>query len=109
AAARGRVADGMDSELAAFLKAGASSAATEMAAKVDPAIAERLAALGYVGGSGSAPMTGVDPKDRIAIANTLHDAIVAVEDGAFARAIPLLEKVTATEPAIPIAQLNLGI
>jgi arylsulfatase A-like enzyme/thioredoxin-like negative regulator of GroEL len=109
AAARPRVADGMDSELAAFLKAGASSAPAGMAPKVDPAVAERLAALGYVGGSGSAPMSGVDPKDRIAIANSLRDAIVAVEDGAYARAIPLLEKVTAAEPAIPIAQLNLGV
>jgi arylsulfatase A-like enzyme/Flp pilus assembly protein TadD len=109
AAARVRVADGMDSELAAFLKAGSSSAPAGMAPKVDPAVAERLAALGYVRGSGGAPMTGVDPKDRIAIANTLHDAIVAVEDGAYARAIPLLEKVTVAEPAIPIAQLNLGV
>src|SRR4051794_5040108 len=111
AAARARVADGMDGELAAFLRAAGTGGAgrAESAQNVDPAVAERLAALGYVGGSGSVPMTGVDPKDRIAIANTLHDAIVAVEDGAFARAIPLLEKVTAAEPAIPIAQLNLGV
>ena len=27
--------------------------------------------------------TGIDPKDRIAIANLLHEAILAVEDGAF--------------------------
>jgi arylsulfatase A-like enzyme/Flp pilus assembly protein TadD len=111
AAARARVADGMDGELAAFLRAAGTGGAgrAESARNVDPAVAERLAALGYVGGSGSVPMTGVDPKDRIAIANTLHDAIVAVEDGTFARAIPLLEKVTAAEPAIPIAQLNLGV
>jgi choline-sulfatase len=111
AAVRARVADGMDGELAAFLRAAGTRGAgrVESARNVDPAVAERLAALGYVGGSGSVPMTGVDPKDRIAIANTLHDAIVAVEDGAFARAIPLLEKVTAAEPAIPIAQLNLGV
>jgi arylsulfatase A-like enzyme/Flp pilus assembly protein TadD len=108
AAARGRVADGMDAELRQFLTRTSSTVgrADSPRATVD---AERLAALGYVGGSGSAPMTGVDPKDRIAIANTLHDAIVAVEDGAFARAIPLLEKVTAAEPAMPIAQLNLGV
>jgi choline-sulfatase len=108
AAVRARVADGMDGELAAFLRAGGAGRA-ESARNVDPAVAERLAALGYVGRSGSVPMTGVDPKDRIAIANTLHDAIGAVEDGAFARAVPLLEKVTAAEPAIPIAQLNLGV
>ena len=49
------------------------------------------------------------PKDRIAIANALHQAVVAVEDGAFQKAIPLLEKVTASEPDIPLAQLQLGI
>ncbi len=51
----------------------------------------------------------MDPKDRIAIANALHQAVVAVEDGAFQKAIPLLEKVTASEPDIPLAQLQLGI
>jgi arylsulfatase A-like enzyme/Flp pilus assembly protein TadD len=112
AAARARAADGMDRELAAFLRAGgAGSSGGEGRAgpTVDPAVAERLAALGYVGGSGGVPMSGVDPKDRIAVANSLHDAIVAVEDAAFARAVPLLEKVIASEPAIPIAQLNLGV
>jgi choline-sulfatase len=106
---RGRVADGLESELATFLAApGVSGRAG--GARVDPEVAERLAALGYVGGSGGAPApTGADPKGRIAIANTLHDAIAAVEDARFARAIPLLETVTASEPGIPIAQLNLGV
>jgi arylsulfatase A-like enzyme/Flp pilus assembly protein TadD len=109
AGSRGRLADGLDGELAQFL--GRSSAAAGAAAsRVDPAVAERLAALGYVGGSTGTPRaTGVDPKDRIAIANQLHEAIVAVEDGAFTRAVPLLEKVVAGEPDIPIAQLNLGV
>ena len=112
---RGRVADGLDAELARFLR--------EVAPRGTPAgeagrrrrlsireVAERLAALGYVGGSGGAPaVTGVDPKDRIAVANMLHEAILAIEDGAFARAVPLLERVMASEPNIPIAQLNLGV
>lgn len=109
AASRGRLADGLDGELAQFLGRSATGASAAPA-RVDPAVAERLAALGYLGGASGTPRaTGVDPKDRIAIANTLHDAIVAVEDGAFARAIPLLEKVVAGEPDIPIAQLNLGV
>ena len=46
--------------------------------------AERLAALGSVGGSGGAPTaTGVDPTDRIAIANMLHEAIVASSSARF--------------------------
>jgi arylsulfatase A-like enzyme/Flp pilus assembly protein TadD len=110
AASRSRLADGLDGELAQFLGRSGSATAPAAQPRVDPAVAERLAALGYVGGASSTPRaTGVDPKDRIAIANTLHDAIVAVEDGNFARATPLLEKVVAGEPDIPIAQLNLGV
>ena len=117
---RARVADGLDAELGRFLRentqsgagaagrAGGSGGSAEK--RVDAEVAERLAALGYVGGSGGSPAaSGVDPKDRIAVANLLHEAILAVEDGAFARAVPLLERVTAAEPNIPIAQLNLGV
>jgi arylsulfatase A-like enzyme/Flp pilus assembly protein TadD len=138
AATRGRIVDGMDAEVAAFIRgsdgsrgsdrlgrsgseragrsrgsggsggAGRSSASGQT--RIDPAVAERLAALGYASGSGGATTgRGVDPKDRIATANLLHDAMLAVDDGAFARAIPLLEKVAATEPDIPIAQLSLGV
>jgi arylsulfatase A-like enzyme/Tfp pilus assembly protein PilF len=108
AATRARTADGLDNQLAQFLRQSASTAPAQ--ARVDPAVAARLSALGYVSGSAGAPKaTGADPKDRIAIANALHDAIVLVEDGAFTRAVPLLEKVVAGEPGIPIAQLNLGV
>jgi tetratricopeptide (TPR) repeat protein len=110
---RGRVADGLDAELARFLRdvePRDTGGSKPPAPAVDREVAERLAALGYVGGSGSTPaVTGVDPKDRIAIANTLHEAMLAIEDGAFARAVPLLERVVASEPNIPIAQLNLGV
>ena len=114
AGSRGRVADGLDAELSRFVRELASGPATgadrSNAARIDPVVAERLAALGYVGGSAGSPAaTGVDPKDRIAVANMLHDAILAVEDGAFARAAPLFERVIAIEPDIPIAQLNLGV
>ena len=114
ASARGRLADGLESELAAFLTrsrhAAGDGSKTSGPPKVDRALAERLASLGYVSGAAGAPVvTGANPKDRIAIANMLHEAIVAVEDGAFQRAIPLLEKVTSDEPGIPIAQLHLGV
>jgi len=106
---RGRVADGLDAELNQFLKGGGQPAGAP-ARRVDPAVAERLAALGYVSGSDAAPAaTGVDPKDRIAVANMLHDAVVAVDDGAYQKAVPLLEKVITSEPNIPIAQLHLGV
>ena len=111
---RGRVADGLDAELARFLREveprDTRGGGKPPAPAVDREVAERLAALGYVGGSGGTPaVTGVDPKERIAVANMLHEAILAIEDGAFARAVPLLERVVASEPNIPIAQLNLGV
>lgn len=110
AAARARVADGLDAELKQFMQRTTGAAGRTMQPAVDPALAERLAALGYVGGSlSSTPAVGVDPKDRIKVANTLHIAILAVEDGAFQKAIPLLEQVVAREPTIHIAQLNLGV
>jgi arylsulfatase A-like enzyme/Tfp pilus assembly protein PilF len=105
---RSRVADAMNAELGAFVQR--TRGTNQPSANADPALAERLAALGYVGGSSAAaPASGIDPKDRIQTANALHTAVQAIEDGAFARAIPLLEKVVAAEPRIPIAQLNLGL
>jgi arylsulfatase A-like enzyme/uncharacterized protein HemY len=113
AATRARVADGIDAELRQFMQRGAQGTDSSARPAIDPALAERLAALGYVAGSNtSAPgasASDVDPKDRIQIANALHGAVMAVEDGAFQKAIPLLEKVTSSDPGIHIAQLNLGI
>jgi choline-sulfatase len=110
AASRSRVVDGLDAELERFIRRSAGRTAEHASATVDPALAERLASLGYVGGSGGAPVpTGVDPKDRIRVANDLHSAITAVEDARWTTAIPLLERVVAAEPSIPIAQLNLGV
>jgi len=77
-----------------------------------PTNAETLAALGYLSGSGasSAAREGkeVDPKDKIAIANDVHDAILLTEDGQTERAIPLLERVIGQQPEMYAAQLELG-
>jgi arylsulfatase A-like enzyme/Flp pilus assembly protein TadD len=114
AAARPRVLDGMSAELRDFIVRSTEPASPKLGGGRpseggDPELARRLASLGYVSGGSISNRTGVDPKDRIAIANALHQAVVAVEDGAFQKAIPLLEKVTASEPDIPLAQLQLGI
>ena len=107
ASTRPRLADGLDGDLSQFLRGAASASAAP--SRVDPAVAARLSALATCGIRQAPKATGTDPKDRIAVANELHEAILAVEDGAFARAIPLLERVVAGEPDIPIAQLNLGV
>jgi choline-sulfatase len=114
---RARVVEGMAEELRQFVVGSGELAMpklgvarpSEGGAGVDPELAKRLASLGYVSGTNAASRAGVDPKDRIAIANALHHAVVAVEDGAFQKAVPLLETVTASEPDIPLAQLQLGI
>jgi tetratricopeptide (TPR) repeat protein len=107
ASTRPRVVDGIGRELDEFVRqtTGASSART----RVDSELAARLAALGYVSGTNEPAVTGIDPKDRIALANALQAAELAVDDGLFQKAIPLLEKVVASEPNVKLAQLQLGV
>lgn len=74
--------------------------------------ADNLAALGYVGSSAGRspdPLQGADPKDKIQVSNVLHEGMIAVEDGRYNQAIPLLQQVLADSPAITAAQLQLGI
>jgi tetratricopeptide (TPR) repeat protein len=74
---------------------------------------EKLAALGYAGSSAAAmspdPLQGADPKDKIEISNILHEGMIAVEDGRYKAAIPLLQHVLDDSPAITAAQAQLGI
>jgi arylsulfatase A-like enzyme/Flp pilus assembly protein TadD len=106
---RGTLADRIAAEMAQF-RARTGTDRTAPAAAPDPALVERLAALGYVGGAAAPPSgAGIDPKDKIEVANALHDAIMAIENGQMEVALPLLERVTATDPQIPVAQLQLGV
>ena len=72
-----------------------------------------LGALGYVANASADPepaprVEGADPKDKIEIANLMHSAMLDVEDGQYETAAPLLEKVLAEQPEMPVAQLQLG-
>lgn len=100
------LADRIERDLEQFIGRTAGGGGAQPS--TDPELARKLSSLGYVGGSG-ARGASADPKDRIQTANALRTAIAAVEDGAFAKAIPLLERVTANDPGVPIAQLNLGV
>jgi arylsulfatase A-like enzyme/cytochrome c-type biogenesis protein CcmH/NrfG len=107
---RATVADRVARDLDEFRRRTSASVGAVAAPTVDPQLAEKLAALGYVSaGSAAAPATGIDPKDKVAVANTLHDAILSLENGDTARAGALLERVVATDPQIPMAQLQLGV
>jgi Flp pilus assembly protein TadD len=70
---------------------------------------EKLSALGYVASGKTGPPTSIDPKDRIDVANDMHDASLAIEEGKEATVIPLLLRVVAKDPQIQAAQYYLGI
>ena len=107
------VATTLATQLDAFRQ---KTSTTKEAPKVvpDPGLQERLNALGYVAtDSSSSSMpgikdTGADPKDKVEVVNLLHRAEMAKEEMRFAEAVPLLEKVIALEPSLPITYLQLG-
>lgn len=108
---RPAVARGMAAQVAAARGRGAGPAPSGPEASVDSALVERLASLGYASGGGAAAphASGIDPKDKIEVTNLLHDASLAAEDGRLERAIPLFERVVATDPQVLNAQLELGL
>jgi len=75
--------------------------------------AESLHALGYLGSEGAASSdskgeVGPDPKQRIAIANLLYEAMVHTEREEYVQAVPILEEVVKQEPHALSAYLLLG-
>jgi len=105
------VADTLAEQLKQF-RAKTTQTLVELA-KPDPEQAQKLQALGYVAGSETAQdetkLTGADPKAKIQIANMLHDAMFNVEDARYDEAVPLLERVLASEPEMPAANMQYGI
>jgi choline-sulfatase len=104
------VADTLLAEVEKFRQQ--TSADLAAAAKLDPDQAEKLRALGYVGGDSGqgheGRIGGTDPKDRIEVANLMHDGILEVEQGQYQSAIAKLERVIQTEPDSAIAYVQLG-
>jgi len=110
AASSKAVADTLEGNLSDFQKK-TSSAQTEHA-KLDPAQAESLRALGYLasdsGGSNNSESAKIDPKDKIEIANLLHRALVDLEEDRYDEAIVGLQQVVKQEPDTPTGYLELG-
>jgi arylsulfatase A-like enzyme/Tfp pilus assembly protein PilF len=107
---RATVADRVAEDLQEFRRRTASRGERGAdAPAVDAELGEKLAALGYVSGGSPPATSGLDPKDKVSVANTLHFAIQALESGESARASVLFEQVIATDPQIPMAQLQLGV
>jgi tetratricopeptide (TPR) repeat protein len=102
------IAGTLGSELAEFRKKTGDAAG--QSAKLNPKLSEQLQALGYVASPGaqSAEDVGLDPKDKIEIANLMHEGLLEVEEGQYWEAIPHLEKVLEDQPQLGLAALALG-
>ena len=96
-------------QLDSFVKRISTGAPQALQDGLDEKSREKLSALGYVASGKSGPPTGIDPKDRIDVANDMHDASLAIEEGKEATVIPLLLHVVAKDPQIQAAQYYLGI
>ncbi len=97
------VAEEMRAQLAGLIRN--YSAGKEMAEKtgLDPALMERLKALGYAGFSGGSDPTISsrdlpDPKDRIGAYESISDAIADSQHGRYRESVEELKSVIKTEP-----------
>jgi arylsulfatase A-like enzyme len=106
------VADTIASQLDEF-RLRTSQTLVELA-KPDAEQMQKLQALGYVASDASSTrddekLTRVDPKTKIEVSNLLHDAMFDVEDARYQEAIPLLKRVLAAEPNMPVANMQYGM
>lgn len=92
-----------------FLKRISTGAPQPLQDGLDEKSRAKLSALGYMASGKTSPSASIDPKDRIDVANDMHDASLAIEEGKEATVIPLLLRVVAKDPQIQAAQYYLGI
>jgi len=102
-------ADRIAQQLDNFEKFYRAAAPPRATSEMDPRLAQKLAALGYVAaGGGNKNLTGADPKDKIEVANQLHAAMLLNEDHEYDKMIPILRKIVAGDPQIFAAEMMLG-
>ncbi len=93
-----------------FVKRMSTGAPQALQDGLDEKSREKLSALGYVASAENGPpIIRIDPKERIDVANDMHDASLAIEEGKETTVIPLLLRVVAKDPQIQAAQYYLGI
>jgi choline-sulfatase len=111
---RRAVFDTLAAQLGNFDRRLASGASAGLSSGLSSSELQKLSSLGYVGlqrsvaHDASAP-AGSDPKDEIAVANRVLSAMAALRGGKPAQALPVLERVVATPPAIYLALYGLGL
>jgi len=94
-----------------------SGEAGKSSAELSSSEMQKLASLGYVGlqksSAAAAAVSGTDPKDKIATANKVIEATLALgqskPDLAIARAIATLEPIVSGDPNLYLAQYTLGV
>jgi tetratricopeptide (TPR) repeat protein len=96
-------------QLDSFVKRISTGAPGVLQDGLDEKSREKLSALGYLSSGSAVPATKIDPKDRINVANDMHDASLAIEEGKETSVIPLLLRVVSKDPQIQAAQYYLGI
>jgi arylsulfatase A-like enzyme/Flp pilus assembly protein TadD len=96
-------------QLDSFVKRISEGAPQALQDGLDEKSREKLSALGYTASNKPSPPTRIDPKDRIDVANDMHDASLAIEEGREASVIPLLLHVVTKDPQVQAAQYYLGI
>jgi len=110
------VADTLAGQVHAFLdrttsKREAPKLSDEKVAALDPALQQKLASLGYVTGSSHIAKPsdeGADPKDKIATANTIRETNALLDNEHYEEAVPILQKLIAQEPDMPMLYFKLG-
>jgi len=105
------VSDTLSAQLDEFRSKTSRAGGTET--NLNPEQAESLRALGYLPSNSGTPRgkeeaSGTDPKDKIEVANLLHQALFEAEDGKYQDVVPKLEKVIKDEPGTNLAYLELG-
>ncbi|MCI0442959.1 tetratricopeptide repeat protein, partial [bacterium] len=88
---------------------GSSSSAQNSQPEMDAETKERLASLGYVSGSNTAPnqSSRIDPKDKMKVWNDIQAGIFEFGRGNYQGAVKILELVLKTDNSIPIVYDNL--
>ena len=104
------VADALDGQLSEFLTKTSSAPGKE--AKLDPVVAQKLRALGYVASESSTGTksgnSNLDPKDKVEISNRYSRALILGEEGRFDEQVAELREILAREPDMPGVQFTLG-
>jgi len=104
--------DTMAGQLDNFDRRFSGDAGKSSSAQLNSAEMQKLASLGYVGlqksAGASTAVTGTDPKDKIAVADKVTEAVLTLDQGKADRAVAELTPLVASEAGVYLAEYTLG-